>query len=206
MRDLSGFLDADKPAEKKPEINIMMYGYSPILTCFAQLKDIWNMIGDNYRIVKDYLILPDNLYEQVCDYYENNKDKFPLPWYEYPNTICGGKSYILKPFRGVFPESCGELPNGDVTEDELQKLSKYEQQVFAHKLMANPIMSYKKPIIMGTASAIQEISTLMGMGDEVLAAQDCQATPPGFVKEDYIWLELDEDHENILGEYKWENS
>lgn len=201
--DLEIFKTIEEEKNKKPELNITLFGYSPTIPCFPQLKDIWNIIQDQYRIEKDILILPEEIFKKVAIYCEENKNKFPQPWYTYQNSIISRKPYILKPFRGYLPEGDLSLNNIEATTEELQKLSDYEQRVFAYKLMANPLRNYKKPIIMGTATNIENISMLMGIGDEILESQDIIPNLPGFVKEDYIWLELDENYENILGEYKW---
>ena len=182
--DLEIFKTIEEEKNKKPELNITLFGYSPTIPCFPQLKDIWNIIQTQYRIEKDILILPEEIFEEVAAYCEANKNKFPQPWYSYPNSIISRKPYILKSFRGCLPESEWRLDNIQITTEELQKLSDYEQRVFAYRLMANPLRSYKKPIIMGTAEDIQSIAMLMGIGDEILESQDIIPNLPGFVKED----------------------
>ena len=204
--NLDIFRAIEEEKRKEPELNIALFGYSPTIPCFPQLKDIWNIIQDQYRIEKDILILPEKIFEEVATYCEINKNKFPQPWYTYQNSIISHKPYILKPFKGYLPEGDLSLKNIEITTEELKKLSDYEQRVFAYRLMANPLRDYKKPIILGTAEDIQSISMLMGTGDEILESHNIMPNPPGFIKEDYIWLELDENRESILGEYKWQSN
>ena len=190
MIDYSIFADIarQKQENNKPKINITQYGYSPTICCFPQLAHIWELIGTQYKVEREFLILPDEILTNVVNYCIENSDKIPMNWYLYPNSIISQKPYILKPFRGVISQS--DFDNGFLSQiEDKAAMGKFEQRVMAHKIMSSPLKDYKKPIIMGTAADLQEIMLLTA----------------NLLKEDCLWIELDENYETILGEYQWES-
>lgn len=174
--------------QKQSKINILAYGYSPINPSFPQLKTIWEMINGQYDVVNDYLVLPDDIYEQVETYVSDVWYRFPQEWWTYPTSIPSGKPYALRPFKGVVPQSEKETIAKN-HEENIAKQAKQEQIIFSYSVVADHINKNKVPVILGTKEDIEKI---IAQGN--------------FNKEDYLWLVTDEQYNEILGEYEWENS
>lgn len=192
--DLEYFEQLKELENKKPKINITQYGYNPTIPCFPQLVHIWELIGEQYKIEKEYLILPDDILTEIVQYCMENSNKFPMSWWLYPNSIISRKPYILKPFKGVFSQS--DLDDGIVDLDDKQSIGLFDQRVMAHQIMASPLKNYKRPMFIGTQAEIQYIANLLQP-----ELEDTLGTV-----HDIIFVVTDNDRERILGEEQWQLS
>ena len=187
--DYQAFAQAEEATKeeekKKSKINILSYGYSPTNPSFPQLKTIWEMINGQYDVVNDYLVLPDDIYEQVDTYVSDVWFRFPQEWWTYPTSIPSGKPYALRPFKGVVPQSQRETI-ADKYEENIARQAKQEQMIFSYSVVADHINKNKVPIILGTKEDIEKIIV---RGD--------------FTEKEFLWLVTNEQYTEILGEYEW---
>ena len=72
------------------------YGYNAKLIYLNDLVDIWNIISDNYEFENQYLIIPDEIFNQINEHLTSNNlnKKLTKKWDTYKNNLPMTKGVI----------------------------------------------------------------------------------------------------------------
>lgn len=110
---------------------LINYGYNAKLIYLNDLVDIWNIISDNYEFENQYLIVPDEIFNQINEHLISNDldKKLTKKWDTYKNNLPMTKGAINRStYDNLIKKAKEEEERRHIREEEQQIKAKAEYQ------------------------------------------------------------------------------